>query len=169
MLQVMAELQRVREKIKQDYGIRAATIIESIVKLAVFGMFLEGCAIGIALIFPGSLFDTTLLDTVGLIGMQCIFGFIAFSLGIFLYAFRCRFLNTYGFFEVLIGCLGAVFLISLAHGQIRSGDLNFWFAVLGTFYIMVRGYDNIYKSLSSTDRQSWNRTFFGKDTEEKLA
>lgn len=99
---------------------------------------------------------------------------LVFLVGRWLYMFRCRKAKWYGVAEVISGLFIATFIV----GQIKTAQIAdgpsippyaaALFTTLGALYIIVRGYDNMYRSLEGEDRHHWNRKFFGKDTNARL-
>lgn len=93
---------------------------------------------------------------------------VAFGLlatGTVLYWFRCRRVGAYGLAEIALGLLLAVFVVN-KEVQNTSLDLSGFFACAAALYIIVRGFDNIYRSINR--RWIWNQIFFGQDTDTKL-
>jgi hypothetical protein len=86
-----------------------------------------------------------------------------------LYVLRCRKPGLYGIAEICVGAYIAV-EFALLHLGIMQELPNVAFSVLAALYIMVRGYDNIYRSFSAStlEIEFWNRIFFGKATDAKL-
>jgi hypothetical protein len=97
------------------------------------------------------------------------FSAVVFAGGTVLYAFRCRTPGLYGALEVAAGVFIATFVVNVLLGNVGNVAAGF-FTIVGALYIIVRGYDNVYKSMQAgTDQiRRWNRWFFGKDSEAKL-
>ena len=93
---------------------------------------------------------------------------LIFMVGTTLYAMRCRVPKFYGVTEIVVGVLFSVYGVSKALGN-TIGDPSTIFAVAGALYIMVRGYDNIYRALSPRGKTlgRWDRIFFGKGGDKK--
>ena len=88
--------------------------------------------------------------------------------GTYLYKLRQLLPGVYGFAEVLIGLAVALYVLNLAAGMV-SNKGNAAIAIVGALYIIVRGYDNLYRSLKTPRMiQGWNRVFFDRDTDVKL-
>jgi hypothetical protein len=82
------------------------------------------------------------------------------TIGVLLYAMRCRKQLMYGVTECLVGVMAAVYVAN----NLKPEDPSQWFSFLAGLYIIVRGADNIQKSLKGTKYEVlWNRIFFGKD------
>jgi hypothetical protein len=90
-------------------------------------------------------------------------------LGISLYAWRCRFVALYGLAEIALGLFIAFHVYAQITGH-ASQLANGAFTAAGALYIVVRGFDNIYRALRPSRRltRAWNVLFFGKDTDGKL-
>jgi hypothetical protein len=103
------------------------------------------------------------------------FGFFVFQIscfvgmlvtGVLLYLFRCRFLKTYGFLEVVVGLATAIYLAN--NFQISAPTFGPYFAILAALYVIVRGLDNFHKSLRDEKHiELWNRIFFGIKPDKK--
>jgi hypothetical protein len=79
--------------------------------------------------------------------------------GITLYALRCRKQMMYGVLECFVGIATAGYFVN----NLEPNVLTPWFSLLASLYIIVRGADNIQKSLKGTTAEmKWNRLFFGK-------
>lgn len=89
--------------------------------------------------------------------------------GYFFYGLRCRDPWSYGILEVLVGIIIAMYSVALLTGGGNS-YAGVVFAALGAIYIIVRGLDNMYRSIKegTEDKRAWNRNFFLKDTDTKL-
>jgi hypothetical protein len=68
------------------------------------------------------------LSKLGLIFAQIAGGLAVFFLGVLLYFFRCRRLYYYGVGEVMVGFLGAVYVIAQIMGAV-DGRLAIWLAL----------------------------------------
>lgn len=92
-----------------------------------------------------------------------------FALGTFLYGFRCRRPNLYGIVEILVGVSLATYILDQLRGHDSPAASGFFTAV-GALYVIVRGYDNIYRSMRSEAQftRHWNRVFFNQNTPGKL-
>ncbi|GEP55274.1 hypothetical protein [Reyranella soli] len=89
-------------------------------------------------------------------------------LGAGLYWFRCRLPGWYGGLEIAVGFLLAAHYLNEVLGNLGNADTRSLTA-LGALYIVVRGLDNIYKSLKKpTQILRWNRVFFGRESVSKL-
>jgi hypothetical protein len=65
----------------------------------------------------------------------------------------------YGVFECLVGMVTAGYFINI----LNSDDPAPVFSLLAALYIIVRGADNIHKSLKGAPSEMrWNKIFFGK-------
>ena len=62
--------------------------------------------------------------------------------GTLLYAFRCRNLFRYGMLELAAGLVIAIYAVNMLLGKVTPGAATL-FSMLGTLYVIVRGYDNI--------------------------
>lgn len=92
---------------------------------------------------------------------QLIMAVTTFLFGVLLYFFRCRNLDLYGKFEVLVGVAGAVYITNQVIGEM-SDSISFVFAEAASLYVIVRGMDNIHKGMSDDHhRETWERLFFG--------
>jgi hypothetical protein len=91
-------------------------------------------------------------------------------LGFLLYMFRCRHARVYGQLEIAVGIFIAFQVIELSIGTL-SYNMGGIFTALGALYIIVRGCDNVYKTLKSGEDATfvWNYLFFGKKVGEKLS
>jgi predicted lipid-binding transport protein (Tim44 family) len=106
---------------------------------------------------------------IGVVGLQLALGLATFVLGTALYLFRCRRASWYGTLEIVVGVGAAAYVANQILGQ-ASGSGGTIFAEAAALYVIVRGYDNIYKSLKGEKRRLWwNRFFFGQESAEKLA
>lgn len=91
-----------------------------------------------------------------------------FLTGSVLYNVRCRLPLLYGCVEVVVGVTIAWYLANVAVGKVSKEGLTV-FAAMTALYVIVRGYDNVYRSLkSATAIRGWNRVFSDQDTERKL-
>jgi peptidoglycan/LPS O-acetylase OafA/YrhL len=116
---------------------------------------------------------SALRQLVGQFTFQIIAAFAFFFVGAFLYRVRCRHLAFYGGLEIAVGLLTAVYLASILNDTPKydasPNYISNTFAVLAALYVIVRGADNIHKSLTSEAAiVRWNRFFFGKDSMAKL-
>jgi hypothetical protein len=116
---------------------------------------------------------STLRAHVGQITFVAITVGALFVIGTVLYAWRCRYLGAYGFTEIAVGlCTGVV--IANSFNDVPRSDappnrLVTLFAILAALYVIVRGYDSMYKSLKSERAITfWNRRFFKKDSAVRL-
>lgn len=113
-------------------------------------------------------------DALGIPNFELPVVIAALLVGRWLYMFRCRKPKWYGLVEILTGLFIATFIVGQINGtMVQSGaSIDRYaaplFTALGALYIVVRGYDNMYRSVSGEDRRRWNLKFFGKDTDEKL-
>jgi hypothetical protein len=84
-------------------------------------------------------------------------------LGTLLYLIRCRVPACYGGLEIGVGLVSAVYV---AHSiGVQSPIFGPAFAILAALYVIVRGYDNIYKALKTGWLLShWEHFFFGKES-----
>ncbi len=100
---------------------------------------------------------------------QVFFALGLIASGALLYGFRCRRPAWYGLVEIIIGMIFAFYTIKLLT-KISMPEANGIFSAAGALYIIVRGFDNIYRSLrkGSHFTQAWNKCFFGQDTDAKL-
>ncbi len=81
--------------------------------------------------------------------------------GTFMYVLRCMIPRVYGLIEIAIGIGIALYIQNIAVG-LTSPKGNTAFAILAALYVIVRGYDNVYRSLRSPIAiQRWNDWFFG--------
>jgi hypothetical protein len=81
------------------------------------------------------------------------------SIASYLYKLRCRKPLYYGAIEWIVGGLS---LINLGATEVAPGQLGTRvFAILGSIYIVVRGYDNLNRVFYHTN-PLWRRTFWGK-------
>jgi|CXWL01.1.fsa_nt_gi hypothetical protein len=90
-------------------------------------------------------------------------------LGTILYGVRCRYPGWYGALEMAVGFFFAAFAINQVLGKPMPND-GAIFATLAALYVIVRGYDNIYKALKVGEERTrrWNLLFFATDTTAKL-
>jgi hypothetical protein len=91
-------------------------------------------------------------------------------LGFALYTFRCRHARVYGQLEIGVGIFIAFQVIELSIGTL-SYNMGGIFTALGALYIIVRGCDNVYKTLKADEDATfaWNYIFFGKRVGQKLS
>lgn len=103
------------------------------------------------------------------VALQVLFALTTLVGGTLLYVLRCRRPITYGMLEAGIGLYITAVTVNFAFG-ISDTSNALAFSVLGALYIIVRGYDNIYRGMKkgSFGLRTWNDLFFGKDTYEKL-
>jgi hypothetical protein len=88
--------------------------------------------------------------------------------GTALYRVRCLMPLLYGVSEIVAGMAIAWCLLKISLGNLPN-SVAAVLATMGALYVIVRGYDNVYRSLRSPDViLFWNRYFFCKDTDEKL-
>jgi hypothetical protein len=89
--------------------------------------------------------------------------------GFFLYCFRCRTQRWYGSIELVTGALLSTYMVNQILGKVSPAD-GAYLTLAGGLYVIVRGLDNIYKSMTpeTSNIRSWNKLFFGKDTDVKL-
>jgi hypothetical protein len=89
--------------------------------------------------------------------------------GCSLYSIRCRNPWVYGVFEVFLGIIIASYTMAIIAGQVVP-EGTVIFGTIGALYIIVRGLDNMYRSITegTEDKRVWNRNFFRQDTDEKL-
>jgi hypothetical protein len=81
------------------------------------------------------------------------------GLGVGLYVSRCRFQMAYGVLECGVGVVTAWYVAN----NLRVNDPLQWLSFLAGLYIIVRGADNIHKSLKGAPfEMHWNKFFFGK-------
>jgi hypothetical protein len=106
------------------------------------------------------------LQRVGLIGVRV--AVVAFTVlaGTFMYFFRCRWPYSYGFLEILIGGLAAVYVAAQLIETV-NGKGMLVFAWIAGLYVIVRGWDNIHKAQSGSEKETWDRFWFGKKTDAK--
>jgi hypothetical protein len=127
-----------------------------------------------AIVFGGAFLLQLLERNFGLIFTQIAFVIGTLFLGTTLYALRCRKLRLYSKFEFAVGVWGAVYAVNvyLAGTAFSSASAqpSSVLAFVGALYIIVRAYDNYYKAIEwDFTRKVWNKRFFGKDTNDKLA
>lgn len=88
--------------------------------------------------------------------------------GTFLFIWRCRKPKGYGIIEIVVGLLIAAFSVNF------GGENSDWqqtanrvFTVGGALYIIVRGYDNIQRSLKEMSPSwfVWREVFYGERRE----
>jgi hypothetical protein len=72
--------------------------------------------------------------------------------GTFLYFFRCRWPFSYGFLEILIGALAALYVAGQFLEPV-NGKGMLVFAWIAGLYVIVRGWDNIHKAQSGSQRR----------------
>jgi hypothetical protein len=91
-------------------------------------------------------------------------------LGLLLYMFRCRRTRLYGQLEIAAGIFIAFQVLELTIGAL-SYNMGGIFTALGALYIIVRGCDNVYKTLKADEDATfaWNYIFFGKRVGQKLS
>jgi hypothetical protein len=138
-------------------------------------LFLLSGAVVLALLLigPVSWVISTVLGAIGTfvpLGIiQVLFVISAFFAGSLLYRLRCRRPLIYGTVEIVLGILFAGYIENLLLGyQLR--EVSGYFTMAGAIYIIVRGYDNIYRSLKwgSPVLLVMNRLFFGRRVFRKL-
>jgi|SRR5215831_11244582 len=101
--------------------------------------------------------------TIQLLMVLCIF-----FTGALLYNVRCRLPFLYGLIEIVVGISIAWYLANVAIGRLSKEGMTV-FAAVTALYVIVRGFDNLYRSLKATKFiAAWNRIFFDQDTEKKL-
>lgn len=86
--------------------------------------------------------------------------------GILFYIIRCRFRFLYGLTEFFVGMFTAikVFIPLLNFNNINT-TIDTSLKVLGGIYIIIRGMDNIEKSMENSKKIiKWKRFFYGKHT-----
>lgn len=101
--------------------------------------------------------------------LQAMFGAVTLAIGTGLYVLRCRLQEAYGVVECAIGVIAAAYVANLIlySDSVPKTEI---FSEAAALYIIVRGYDNIYKSIATDDRRkTWNTWFFGKAEVGKLA
>lgn len=80
--------------------------------------------------------------------------------------------RTYGFLEIGVGlALGCVVVNQIIGTRYEIAVANAYLTVAGAVYVIVRGYDNIYCSLTAGTGavRVWNKHFFGRSVETRLA
>jgi hypothetical protein len=105
---------------------------------------------------------------------QIAFVFAAIIFGTSLYVLRCRRLRLYSKMEFAVGLWGAVYAVN---GLLPANKLSDFSAkpgvvipFVGALYIIVRAFDNYYKSIQRDfSREEWNKRFFGTATKDRLA
>jgi hypothetical protein len=83
-----------------------------------------------------------------------------------MYFFRCRWPYSYGFLEILIGGLAAVYVAAQLIESV-NGKGMLAFAWIAGLYVIVRGWDNIHKAQSGSEKEAWDRFWFGRKTDAK--
>lgn len=115
-------------------------------------------------------------NLVGLMGEFVPIGFLqvlvatgAVIVGSGLYRLRCRKPMLYGLVEIALGILFAGYVVNHVLGYAIK-EANSYFTIAGALYIIVRGYDNVYRSLKwgSPVLKLMNRLFFGRAVYRKL-
>jgi hypothetical protein len=103
----------------------------------------------------------------GIVDIGCAVAIVV--LGVLLYAFRCRWTRLYGQVEIAVGIFIAFHVVELTLGTFTN-DMGGVFTALGALYIIVRGFDNIYRTFKPGDDITliWNYFFFGRRVSEKL-
>ncbi len=128
--------------------VRVATLLPLAFMVIVFGV----------LPLLRSLLDFS-LQNLPLIAVQALVALTITILGVGLYVMRCRKQMMYGVCECLIGIATAGYFIN----NLKPEDPAPWFSMLAALYIIVRGVDNVHKSLKGmTVEERWNKIFFGK-------
>lgn len=89
-------------------------------------------------------------------------------IGTLLYLFRCRSPRWYGLSEIFVG-VGAAYYLYYDVLPTSQNRLAIGISIAGAIYIIVRGYDNVYRSFTGHSRRRWNSIFFGSPVDEKLA
>jgi hypothetical protein len=81
--------------------------------------------------------------------------------GLLLYMFRCRYLKIYGWLEVGVGVATGLYLANTLNNP-QGSSFGPYFAVIASLYVIVRGLDNLHKSLKNERYIAlWNRFFYG--------
>ena len=94
-----------------------------------------------------------------LLAVQVLVAVVVIQIGGLLYYMRCRKQMMYGVCECFVGIVTAAYFVN----NLKTEDPTPWFSLLAALYIIVRGADNIHKSLKGTTvEMHWNEFFFGK-------
>jgi hypothetical protein len=108
----------------------------------------------------GRTFDDGLRDTVA-----TLFGVLGLSVtgaaGMLLYFFRCRSPYWYGLLEIFVGAFGA-FYVGTQFMEATGGTGTLILAEIAALYVIVRGLDNLGRSMSGERKERWDRFLFGK-------
>lgn len=128
--------------------VNVATIVPLTFLLTTFGL----------LPFSRKLLDFS-LNNFPLVAVQSAIFLAIIIAGILLYRMRCRSQKLYGVTECLVGILMAGYYVN----HLKPEDPTQTFTLLGAMYIIVRGMDNIQKSLKGAAFETtWNKMFFGR-------
>ena len=74
---------------------------------------------------------------------------------------RCRRLALYSTLEMLVGVIGAMYIANtLWNGSLTSTYAAAFFSEIAALYVIVRGLDNYYKSLSGKAKERWDDIYF---------
>ena len=87
--------------------------------------------------------------------VQAGFMLVIFAAGHSMYFVRCRWPRWYGVIEIAVGLgLGCVVVNQIVGTALEIAVATAYFTVAGAIYVIVRGYDNIYRSLPKDARTS---------------
>lgn len=133
--------------------------------------FIVGVLLGIAwiirLLVGGAL--GVMGEYVPLSVLQVGVGLGALLLGGALFRLRCRWPMLYGMVEIALGILFAGYVVNQILGMTLR-EANAYFTVAGSLYVIVRGFDNVYKTLTwgSPLLRLMNVLFFGRHVCRRL-
>jgi hypothetical protein len=127
------------------------------------------CAVGYGIYWVTSTFVGLMGQYVPLDYLQLLVAIATLVAGSLLFRVRCRYLALYGVIEIIVGILFAGFIVNHLVGNTLKDAAGF-FTIAGAIYIIVRGYDNIYRSQKWGSRilRIMNPLFFGRRVYRKL-
>jgi hypothetical protein len=106
-------------------------------------------------------------NNIGVIAWESVCVLVMLAVGAMFYTMRCRLQRAYGLLEIMVGTATAAYVATeFDQTQLTFNNI---FALLAALYVIVRGFDNIYRSIPEGPKiKSWNQLFFGRASESKL-
>jgi hypothetical protein len=80
-------------------------------------------------------------------------GYVVFTLvvGTLLYCFRCRWIGVYGIIEIAVG-IGSAIWAAFKYNYGDDNTVTLLYAEIVALYIIVRGYDNLFKAIEKNPK-----------------